>query len=193
MGIFDKMKTWGHGQQKLSQLDNPDPKLRALVIESLQFCLLQKGIELNERRLRSALKYGKTLDWTVKEYVDLVSDVHEYSSSAELSDPDHDELENALGIASEDIIALGELEGDLQFVMHATSTITVILAEAKREFNLEIKQHSLFQEWLNALASDDMATISELSRYMETTLRGISSIRERGQLLLSWSKDMPLR
>ena len=71
MGIGSSMKRWAHGNQHVSQIFNPNPSLASLAIEALEWCLLDRGIDLTEEVIAEVrTESDKYPNLKVKEFVE---------------------------------------------------------------------------------------------------------------------------
>ena len=71
MGFVMSVKRWAHGKQYVRQVFNPDPRFAQLVLEALEWCLLDRGINLTEEILEEArIESDKYPSITVKDFVE---------------------------------------------------------------------------------------------------------------------------
>jgi|SRR5690625_4758439 len=189
MGFIRWLQSWSRGQQKLRQLDNPNPKIRAIVIEALSWCLEEKGIALDERLLKDAVNYGREFDWKVKQYVEFAATLKEVNFSHHLKGTGTHKMLEQLGVSAEDIARLADVEDEMELMTEATTTVNAIIAEAQRGFGLEIKHGSFFQEWLDTYARMDIPAFVSMTKQMAESLSRIDNLKGRGNLLVYWFEE----
>jgi len=71
MGIGLTMKRWANGNQHVIQIFNPNPSLARLAIDAMEWCLLDRGIDLTDDVIAEArVESDKYPNLKVKEFVE---------------------------------------------------------------------------------------------------------------------------
>jgi|GEM_PF-3549156 len=93
---------------------------------------------------------------------------------------------NELGACAKDIVDAASANNDLEVALKGAATITPILGESKKFFDLEVKPHSIFASYLIALQNQDLSKMAEMTRGMAEALNQLNDIQHKGALIHFW-------